>query len=117
MPPRMPIVLILMLLVVDLVREGLWRQSSRCARYRQWSFAVIGTRSDRDCGSFDSRLKFLQNVRTRCGVILYPAVVDSLDRRYIQIVPPHAPAFLRNDESRLFQDAKVLHHGGSVESG
>ena len=44
-----------------------------------------------------------------------PALVDFVDRQWVEMVPALAAAALRNDQARVFKHAQMLHDRAAVE--
>jgi len=64
---------------------------------------------------FEILLQFAEHAGRGHRVCLNPALVDALDRAYIQVIPPAAPFLLADCQARFLEHTEMLHDRGSVK--
>ncbi len=68
------------------------------------------------CGDLKVALEAIEEAHSMDSVAADPAIGDALNRDRIEVVPALASFAADDDEFSFFQNAKVLHHGASIQS-
>ncbi len=65
--------------------------------------------------AFDIVFEHCQEFDGVARIPVDPAIVYVADRDCVQVIPPEASLFLRDDEACPFENAEVLHHSAAVD--